>query len=227
MMRTQLKVLVAVTALALLASPALAQRGRGRGGPRGGAAALLGNEGVQKELKLEKDQIEKVKDYSEKAQAKVKDFNKEIADLSNDEKMEKRQAFFKKMTEEGDKFAKDLLNKDQTKRFKQLQVQARAQFEGPGIFIDAEVAKALKLTDSQKDDIKQITEDYRKDVKELFAGGGGQEAFKKIPAMRKEAVDKAMKVLKDEQKKAWNEMKGKDFEFQFGRGRGRRGGGNE
>jgi hypothetical protein len=227
-MRASLKVLVALTALALLASPAWAQRGRGRGrGGGGGPEALLGNEGVQKELKLDKDQIEKVTEYAKKATAKRDEFRKEIADLSDDEKMEKRTAFNKKMNEEGTKFVKGLLKDDQAKRFKQLQLQSRMMFAGPGILIDPEVAKELKLSDSQKDDIKQINEDLQKDIKELFSGGGGQEAFKKVAGLRKDAMDKSVKLLKDEQKKAWTEMKGKDFEFQFGRGRGRRGGGNE
>jgi hypothetical protein len=227
MMRALLKVLVAVTALALLASPALAQRGRGpRGGGGGGATQLLGNDGVQKELKLDKDQIAKVKDYNEKVTAKFKALEKEIADLTDDEKRDKRQEFGKKMTTEGDKFIKDLLNKDQTKRFKQLQLQARMQFAGPGIFTDPEVAKALKLSDTQKDDFKQLSEDLAKDIKELRDAAGmdmekRREAFKKGAAMRKDAMDKAVKSLKDEQKKAWKEMIGDPFEFQFGRGRGR------
>jgi len=59
-MRTMLSAFLGLSLVALLSGPAAAQGGRGFG--RGGSVAgLLGNESVQKELKLEDSQIEKSK----------------------------------------------------------------------------------------------------------------------------------------------------------------------
>lgn len=101
--------------------------------------------------------------------------------------------------------------------------------------------KALNLTDDQKDSLKVINEDLRKDMQELMprggfgrrgggGGGGGdfQANMKKMTALRKEAMEKALATLKDDQKAKWKEMTGSPFEIQFGgfgggRGRGNRG----
>jgi hypothetical protein len=90
---------------------------------------------------------------------------------------------------------------------------------------DEEVQKELKVTSDQKDEIKTITDDLRKQRGELFRGlGFGDqekmaEARKKAEAMSTEAMDKINKVLKDDQKKSFDDMKGAKFDtskLQFG-----------
>ena len=64
-MRTIVRDMLGLGLVALLASPALAQ-GQGRGfgmGGGGGLAVLIGNDSVQKELKLDDKQIEKAKEF--------------------------------------------------------------------------------------------------------------------------------------------------------------------
>ena len=75
-MRTQLKMLLVLGVAVLLAVPALAQPprgGGGRGDMGGGAAMLLLSKGVQDELKLTVDQVEKARDAVAKIQEKHKD----------------------------------------------------------------------------------------------------------------------------------------------------------
>jgi hypothetical protein len=66
-MRSLVKVVAALAAVAVLASPVMAQRGGPRGfGPRGGGVEsflrLLQNKSVQEELKIEKSDVDKVPD---------------------------------------------------------------------------------------------------------------------------------------------------------------------
>src|SRR5439155_2091673 len=123
---------------------------------------------------------------------------------------------------------------EQTKRLKQIELQQR----GADGLLQKDVEKALNLTDEQKEKIKTITEDARKEMQSLRpapgagrpGGGGGaggppQEFFKKMAMVRKETQDKAMAVLTAEQVKTYKELTGAPFEMKFeprqGRGQGK------
>ena len=71
-MRTMLRGVVGLGLVALLAGPALAQ-GRGGFGMMGGGGVgmLIGNESVQKELKLDDTQVTKAKELAEKNREKM------------------------------------------------------------------------------------------------------------------------------------------------------------
>lgn len=117
----------------------------------------------------------------------------------------------KKYEELQKKALADSLSPEQLKRLKQIQLQQR----GAQAFQDPEVQTALKMTDEQKEKVKTIAEDARKDMGELFknAGGGNrEEAMKKFAAFRKEVMDKTTSVLTDDQKKSWKDMVGEPFE---------------
>jgi Spy/CpxP family protein refolding chaperone len=206
------KLALALGVAALLASPALAQRG-GRGGPFGGGAQLLeNNKSVQEELKMDKDQIDKVKE----ALAKVREDHKDdIAKLRDrDTPMEERMEIGRKIGEANTKAIAGILKPEQEKRWKQMQ----HQMQGVGMFNDAEVQKTLSLTDDQKDKIKTINEDLQKERRELFQGGAGgdfQEMRKKMEAMNKEAMNKAKSVLTADQKKTLDNLTGKPFELKM------------
>jgi Spy/CpxP family protein refolding chaperone len=205
--------LLTLVAGALLAAPALAQFGPRGGG--GGAGMLLGNSGVQKELKLTEDQTAKVKEFLEKTGTKMRE-----AFQSQDQ--EKIQEVRKEVAQETEKFLKETLKEDQAKRLKQIQ----RQVTGPNAFSDEDVAKELKLTDEQKEDIKKINDDLGAARKEAFQGGGfadpdkRAETQKKLANLQKEAMDKITKMLTPEQKKAWKEVTGEPFEFRFEGGPG-------
>jgi Spy/CpxP family protein refolding chaperone len=209
------RVLLALVAGGFITAFALAQFGPRGGG--GGAGMLLGNSGVQKELKLTDDQTAKVKDYLEKSRAKMQE-----AFQAGDR--EKAQEVMKEVAQETDKFIKDTLKEDQVKRLKQIQ----RQVAGPNAFSDEEVAKALKLTDEQKEDIKKINEELGTARREAFQGGGFNdpdkraETQKKLTNLNKEAMDKITKMLTPDQKKEWKEVTGEPFEFrpEFGPGGG-------
>ena len=205
---------------ALVVGPALAQppggRGRGMGGGFGGGAMLLNNPGVQKELKLSEDQIKKATEFGEKMRADMPRF--EPGTPPDPEKMAELR---KKMTEASDKFVKETLTAEQGKRLKEIQLQQGGLFAAAN---NEQTSKALKLTDDQKEKIKEIAQQQQKDMRELFSGGGGgfgdPETQKKVAALRKEASAKALETLTTDQKKTWEEMTGKPFEIQFTPGQG-------
>jgi Spy/CpxP family protein refolding chaperone len=189
--------------------------GMTRGGG-GGAAMLLANEGVQKELKLTDDQKAKVKEFSENQRAKMRE-----AFGGGQPDREKMQEVFKAAGEASEKFVKENLNPDQQKRIKQIEYQQM----GFRAFTNEDVQKTLKLTDDQKEKVKTLGEDMRKDSGELMRDmrGGGDaaaEARKKLQAITKDYNAKAMDILTADQKSAWKDMTGEPFEVKFDRGTG-------
>jgi Spy/CpxP family protein refolding chaperone len=225
-MRTTCRVLLVLGLTALLASPAMAQRGRGRGG-FGGPGFFVGNKGVQKELKLTDEQVKKAEDALKTIREKHQQEFAGIQDLPQEERREKFQALNKTVSEEQTKALADVLSADQVKRLKQIMLQVR----GAQAFADPEVQKELKLTDDQKDKIKTIGDDARQEGQSIreAAAGDFQEMQKKMAALNKETMEKVSGVLTDDQKKAWKDLTGDAFEFkpdpgQFG-GRGKKKGG--
>lgn len=208
------KLAVVLGAVLLLTSTAAAQRFGPFGG--GGKAMLLMNPDVQQELKLSEDQIAKVKEVSQSVFEKNKETFAKLKDTPKDQLREKMQEIAKAIGEETDKALKDVLKSEQTKRLRQLELQQR----GFDAFSEADVQKELKLGDEQKEKIKTLSDDARKEASELFQGGAKgnfQETMTKVQAMRKDTLEKVLATLKDDQKKSWKELTGEPFEFKFRR----------
>jgi hypothetical protein len=191
--------------VALVAGPALAQPGRG--GFRMGGAMLLRVEKVQKDLDLSKDQIKKADEALTKSMEDNRENFQKLFDPNVSQ--EDKDAIRKKMTEANEKMVKDILEEKQQKRLKQIERQQ----QGIDMFQDAAVVKALKISDKQKDQIKEINEEMTKEVAELFKDGFSREKLAKVQTMRKEALEKTVKVLDDDQKKALKDLNGKPLEL--------------
>jgi Spy/CpxP family protein refolding chaperone len=213
-MRNLCKATLTLALVALMASPALAQRqrpGGGRGGfGRGGN--LLTNKSVQEELKLSKDQ----KDKLEAINKEMREAFGKLRDLSQEERREKMQALIKESAEKTKK-VRESLTSEQKKRLKQIETQQR----GIRAFSDKKVQEALKLTDEQKTAIKEIGDDVQKKVAEETKDLTGRERFTKGREIRtklnKEAMGKIAAKLTAEQKKTWKELVGAPFEIKFER----------
>jgi Spy/CpxP family protein refolding chaperone len=215
-MRSPHRMVPALAAFGLLAAPVLAQRpgggGFGFGGPPGGPTLLL-NKSVQDELKLSDELKRKLTKINEK---RGEEMRKVFQDSQGDR--EKMQEGMKKLTDETNKAIAEVekgLTADQTKRFKQIEVQ----MAGIRAFSLPEVQKALSLTDKQKTDAKAAIDAVQKDTREMMQGVDFtdrekmQETRKKIEAMTKEAFDKLTGTLSADQKKTWAELTGAKFEF--------------
>jgi Spy/CpxP family protein refolding chaperone len=224
-MRSLLKAVVGGCALLMLAATVSAQPpeggrrgGFGRGG-MGGPGMLVNNKSVQKELQMTDDQVKKAQEVTKQIREKHQDEMAALRDMDQDERREKGAALMRTIGEETDKALGDVLKPEQMKRLKQIALQQR----GAQAFTDAKVQEELKLTDDQKDKIKTINEDMRKEMGEIFQGGGDmEENRKKMTTLRNETLDKIKGVLTDDQKKTWEQMTGAPFEVKM---EGRRGGG--
>jgi hypothetical protein len=217
-MRNLRVTILTVGLVVLAASPAFAQRQRGQFNRTRGAADLLAIDKVQDELKLTDDEKASFTKITDK-------FKDDIASARQNMDFQKMGDLRKQQNEAVDKAAPDILKPDQLKRFKQLEVQAA----GLQAFAQDDVVTALKLTDDQKKSIKEATDDLSKDIQDLFSNIGNdrtkrQEAFTKVQTMSKDALDKVVDGLKDEQKKTWKDLSGDKFDFPPPMRRGNQGG---
>jgi hypothetical protein len=213
-MRTMIRSLVVLSLVAMLAAPAFAQ---GRGGfgmfGGGGLSMLIGNASVQKELKLDDQQVEKAKDFAQKAMEKMRDVRDQLQGLEGEERRAKMQEINKEMNASALKAFGEFLKPEQINRLKQVSYQAR----GAQAFSDPEVAAKLNLTDSQKSDIQAINQDSMSQSREIFqsAQDDREGAMKKLAELRKETLEKVAAKLNDEQQKSWKELIGAPFEVKY------------
>src|ERR1700720_423719 len=118
-MRVFAQMAIAGAIVALLASPALAQRREGRGGFGGrgfgvGQFMLLDQKSVQGDLQLSEEQVKKISELVDK--------QRESARVTRDSSREDRKKA-EEAAKDTEKSLADVLNPDQTKRFKQVKLQ--------------------------------------------------------------------------------------------------------
>ena len=213
-MRTMFRTVFGLSLVALVASPAFAQGGRGFGmGGGGGYGMLIGNSGVQKELKLDDQQIEKAKELAAKAREDMQGVREKLQGLEGEEQRTKRAEIMKEMNDSALKAVGAFLKPEQIARLKQVSYHT----QGARALSDPEVAKKLNITDSQKTEIQAIVQESMEGMRGLFSQDQSEEdratAMKKMAELRKEALDKASAKLNDEQQKTWTELLGAPFEF--------------
>jgi len=234
-MRTFSRLVLTVSLAIALAGSASAQRqpgGQGRGFGGGGIGFLISNEAVQKELKMEKEQVDKANETVKTIRDKHADEFTKLRDLAAEERRTKMTELTKTVNDETLKAVGEVLKPEQMTRLKQIELQ-RAGFAA---YSRADVQTALKLNDEQKEKVKTITEEGNKAIRELMpmvtpgaggrpargaggAGGAGGPNAEKITALRKETTEKIVAVLTDDQKKSWKEMTGESFTMPVATGR--------
>jgi hypothetical protein len=213
-MRTMIRAMVGMGLVALMAGPAFAQgRGFGGGGGMGGVSMLIGNESVQKELKLDDQQTEKAKDLATKLREEGQEKRQGLQDLPQEERREKGMAIFRELNEKALKAIGEFLKPEQVTRLKQISYQQ----QGARALTDAEVVKKLTITDSQKSEIQSIVDDSQTQVREIAQGfqDDREGTMKKLTEFRKETLTKAVAKLNDEQQKTWKELIGSPFDVVY------------
>jgi Skp family chaperone for outer membrane proteins len=207
-MRMFFRMTLALGAVALLSSSALAQGGRGFGG-MGGGSMLLTNKSVQDELKVTEDQTSKLTTFAAEMQTKQREAFQGLQDLSDDERRTKVAEVTKTMQADLKKGLAEILKPEQAKRFEQIQTQQM----GASAFAMPRVSEALKITDDQKTKFQEINQAMMAQMTELRPQlqDDREGTMKKMADVRKESTDKAMALLTAEQKTAYKELTGKTF----------------
>jgi hypothetical protein len=200
---------------ACLGAPAMAQGQGGRGGfgmmGGGGGLALLSNKGVQKELKLSDEQIDKAEKAATESMGKMRERFQDLQGLDADARREKQQSMMREMAAESKKVTDEILKPEQAKRFAEISLQVR----GAQALSDPEVQSKLKLTDEQKNKLKDMASETQSKMQELRSGlqDDREGTMQKIQAYQKENATKTMALLTDDQKKTWKDMTGEPFEY--------------
>jgi hypothetical protein len=218
------KTLLTLTLVTLLALPVLAQRQPrgGFGGGMQGGDMLLMNKSVQEELKFTDAQKKIAADVA-KATTELRE---KMMEAFKDKDKEKATELRTKITDEtakGAKKIKESLNSVQAKRFEQIEVQVATKSTDPKIFNRDFVKAALKLTDKQKETVKEEVSNFEKDAKEVMDDIKGdfrkmRDAMTKVGGMRKEAYEKITKSLSEDQVKTYKTLGGDAFELKMERG---------
>lgn len=189
------------------------------GGGGAGLTMLMVNKSVLDELKVTDEQKEKLATWAKEAGAKQREKMQEFFGGGDRPDPAKMQEAMAKISAEQMEEVSKVLKEEQTKRLKQVQLQ----IQGVNAFSTKDVQDGLKFSDEQKETVKEILAAMRTEQRELFQGGGGgggrpdpealAEMAKKRTEMGKKYMEKVKAQLKDEQKKAFDDMTGKAFEF--------------
>ncbi len=196
--------------VALFAGPAAAQGPRGFGARMGAYHGLLGNESVQKELKLDAKQVEKAGALEEKMNGEMQE---KFQDLEPQERRTKGQEIVREINALTLKAAGEFLKPEQIVRLKEIANQVR----GAQSFSDPEVAQKLKLTDAQKTDIQAIQQESFQQMGAIFRDNQDDPEARrtKMNELRKETLTKVEGKLNDEQQKTWKQLLGAPFEIKY------------
>ncbi len=207
-MATFHKVFAALVACAvlLITSVAEAQPGRGGRGFGGGNGYqdLLRNDDIRKELELVDDQIDEIRKATEGRRPDFRELFSGFRELSEEQRSERFAEIREKMAarqKELDKTIADVLLPHQSRRLRQIQVQASMRGDAAGSLTRGALAEELKITDEQKEKLAKAREEAEKELRE------------KIEKARKEAEQKILSVLSPGQQAKIKEMVGKPFEF--------------
>lgn len=190
------------------------------GGGMAGGIGLLMNKGVQEELKITEEQRDKIGEMMKGMFDKRKEEFLKFKELPKDEIGAKMKKMMKEINESAMKELKDVLKPEQIKRFKQIERQQNVVIT---LTNDEEAAKELKVTDEQKEKMKELVDELEKERGGLFKEKGDfKERADKMAALLKETNEKAIKLLTDEQVAKWKEMTGTPFTIKFEGGFGKK-----
>lgn len=199
-------------------------RGRGRGMmgfPGGGLLLLLHNESVQKDLQLTPEQIDKLKELGKTTVEGGREQWAKLRDLSPEDRQAKMKELRPKMQARGEEIKKKveaILTTQQLARLKEIRLQA----DGPAALVNADVVKALNLTDEQKEKIKTLRQqvaDLRKEAGKLSREERQKkraEMMEKMQKLREKVLADIVALLTPEQRAQLEKLKGKKIELKPG-----------
>jgi len=213
----------------------------GRGGPGGpggpggfgggGIMGLVTRDEVQQELQLVDEQKDKLKGITDemrtKAREQMGDMFRQMQNLSDDERAAKFgeiQTKIDALSAESKKKLEKVLLPHQMERLKQIDLQTKIQYRGASALTGGDVAKALNLTDEQRDKLEKRAAEVQEELQA------------KIKQLQADARKKMLDVLTPDQQAQLEKMMGQQFDlpdqnngnrFRGRSGRGGRPGGSQ
>ena len=190
--------------VSLMAPPASAQQGGG-GWARLfqiPAVALAQLDEVQEELKLSDDQKKQVAELNEK-------LNQDRRELFQSGDREQFREKWAKMNADASAEFKKLLDDAQAERVQEIYIQVN----GPAVLADESVAEELKLSDEQRQALRDVMDASRN----AFMGAGLRDmdreaAAEKIDELMASHDEKLLEVLSDDQRQQFDQMQGEEIE---------------
>jgi Spy/CpxP family protein refolding chaperone len=183
---------------------------------------LLQAESVQNELKMTDEQKGKIKELMGKLMGVFRQHMAGMAGLDPEQQKAKREEMNKALVEsvqEAEKGMAEVLQPQQNERLRQI----RLQIQGVAAINDPEVAKALELTDQQREQLKTLNEHHREQMTKLMAemrdvppeqrAAKQAELREKAQAAAKDVVEKIEQLLTPEQKEKFEKLKGEKFDL--------------
>ena len=175
-----------------------------------GSSFLVFRDKVQEELKLTKEQKEKLEQHLRELLPDAMQFFQKIEGL----KPEERKKELRSIPPKARKLAavlKETLNEGQRTRLRQLELQRE------GLFGSGEIWKELQVTDEQRKQFMALIQQTQKKtqtlMEELQKGGNPEEIQPKVMKIREDLEGKLEALLTDAQKKQWKEMLGKPMDL--------------
>lgn len=167
---------------------------------------LVRQKGVQEDLKTTAEQNQKIHAFADKQWKKAQA-------LRNSSEAERDRAF-EAMAKANQQFLKTTLSPEQCKRLNQIAMQVA----GLLWIMRSDVAAELNLTDEQRQKIRELHSEARKEAQEALRSNNEAVEESKFREMRQANRRRLMGVLTDEQKAKWKEMAGQPFrgELHFG-----------
>jgi Spy/CpxP family protein refolding chaperone len=201
----------------------------GPGGPGGffgggGLVGLVARDEVQQELQLVDEQKDKVRSITDgvrtKLREQLRDVFTQMRDLSDEERRAKIGEIRTKIeavNADTEKELEKVLLPHQMERLKQIDLQTKIQYRGASALTSGDVAKALNLTDDQREKLEKRAAEVQEELQT------------KIKQLQADARKKMLDVLTPDQQAQLEKMMGQQFDMpaqNYGgfRGRGGRGG---
>ncbi|HTU21884.1 MAG TPA: hypothetical protein VMG10_27850 [Gemmataceae bacterium] len=167
-----------------------------------GILSYLSSPQVRDELKLTEDQLKKIEELKKELKTKRRLKPADLRSLSLEERVKKAQEIVK-ATEAA--LAK-ILTRKQLRRAEQIFLQLR----GPMLLRSPQVAAALKLTDEQKEKMKDIDRETFREYRESRKKGDQHP----LTELFKRRDEKLLNVLTPAQKKKRKQLLGEPFKWE-------------
>jgi hypothetical protein len=175
-----------------------------------GGAFLVTRDKVQQELKLTKEQREKLDQHLGAMLPGAMQFFEKIESLKPAAREQELGSYRKRANRELAALLKGTLSEGQRTRLRQLELQRE------GLFGDGETWSELRLTDEQRQrfmaEIPKAHSRIEPLIREAQRTGKPDEIRPKVLKIRDELQGKLESILTDEQKKQWKELLGKPME---------------